>query len=238
MRRCALCLILSLFCLAWIRPPGPSLIVETTSYAESLIQNPQITVMVVKVLRAGIVKGTNAAPPEGEFRVVQVLRGRYVPPGDYRYKVSLHRLSTEDAAVWDSTPVHGPVPGDGLIVFAYVGSQPVAEGDIIPLQGPMIRDIPSLRTRVIESLEHDSKLQFPLFLLILASPALGFFRRFGWLSIPLAFGAYRVYENSMSSAYDIRVDLLLIWPALIASVVVPLVAHAWRRRRQVGKGLQ
>ncbi|MES1243851.1 MAG: hypothetical protein ABUT39_19755 [Acidobacteriota bacterium] len=232
MRRGALCLMLSLFCVAWIRPPGPSLIVETTSYADSLIRNPQFTVLAVKVLRAGIVQGTNAAPPEGEFQVVEVLRGGgSVGPGTYRYKVALHRQATEDAAVWDSRPVHGPVPGDELIVFTYAGSQPVANGGILWLQGPMIRDTPSLRTRVVENLEHDSELQFPLFLLILAAPALGFVRRIGWLSLPVAFGAYAVYENLMSSAYDIRVDLLLIWPALIASAVVPLAAHAWRRRQ-------
>jgi len=224
------CAFLSLFFLAWIRPPGPSLITENTYYARSLIENPQFTVLVVEVLRADVVEGTNAAPPEGKFRVVKVLRGRNVRRGDYLYKVILHKPNTEDAAVWGSQPAHGPAPGDKLIVFAGVGSQSVAEGGVIALQGPMIRDIPRLRDQVTGKLVYDSELQFPLFLLVLAAPFLGFVRRIGWLSIPLAFGAYAVYERLMSPYYDIRIDLLLIWPALIASVVVPLAASFWRRR--------
>lgn len=225
------CALLSLFFLAWIRPPGPSLITENTYYAQSLIEDPQFTVLVVKVLRAKIVEGTNAAPPEGQFRVVEVLRGRNVPRGRYSYRfVSGRPRQDEDPATWNSKPVHGPVPGDDLIVFTYVGDQPKAEGDLIALQGPMIRDVPRLRDQVAGKLVHDSKLMFPLFLLVLASPVLGFVRRIGWLSIPVAFGAYSVYERLMSPAYDIRIDLLLIWPALIASVVVPLAASFWRRR--------
>lgn len=222
------CALLSLSFLAWIRPPGPSLVVDSTSYAYDLIRNPQFTVLAVEVLRAGIVKGTNAAPPEGEFRVVEVLRGK-IRPGVYRYRVMLHRRSTEDAAVWNSRPAHGPAPGDKVIVFAYVGAQPLAEGGVISLQGPMIRDVPRLRAEVTRSLVHDSKLELPLFLLILAAPALGFLRRFGWLSPVVAFGAYVVYEAQMSPTYDIRVDLLFLWPALVASVLVPLAVHAWRR---------
>ncbi len=224
------CALLSLFFLAWIRPPGPSLITENPYYAESLIENPQFTVLAVEVLRADIVEGTNVAPPEGQFRVIKVLRGRNVRRGDYLYKVILHKPNTEDAAVWAAQPAHGPVPGDKLIVFAGVGSQPVAEGGVIALQGPMIRDVPRLRGQVAGELVYDSELMFPLFLLVLASPILGFVRRIGWLSIPVAFGAYAVYERLMSPAYDIRIDLLFIWPALLASVVVPLAVHVWRRR--------
>lgn len=224
------CALLSLFFLAWIRPPGPSLITENTFYAQSLMENPQFTVLAVEVLRADIVEGTNVAPPEGMFRIVKVLRGPNVRRGDYLYKVILHKPNTEDAAIWGAQPAHGPVPGDKLIVFAGVGSQPLAEGGVIALQGPMIRDIPRLRDQVGRNLVYDSELMFPLFLLILAAPILGFVRRIGWLSIPVAFGAYRVYERLMSPAYDIRIDLLFIWPALLASVVVPLAVHVWRRR--------
>jgi hypothetical protein len=224
------CAFLSLFFIAWIRPPGPSLITDNTYYAQSLMENPQFTVLAVEVLQAEIVEGTNAAPPEGKFRVVKVLRGPNVKRGDYLYKVILHKPNTEDAAVWGPQPAHGPVPGDKLIVFAGVGSQPVAEGGVIALQGPMIRDVPRLRDQVVDQLVYDSKLMFPLFLLILASPILGFVRRIRWLSIPVAFWAYSVYERLMSPAYDIRIDLLLIWPALLASVLVPLVASFWKRR--------
>jgi|SRR5215203_1954378 len=223
------CAFLSVFFIAWIRPPGSSLIVENTYSAQSLIEDPQFTVLVVEVLRAGIVEGTNAAPPDGEFRVVKVLRGRNVRRGDYLYKVILHKPNTEDAAVWGSQPAHGPVPGDKLIVFAGV-SQLVSEGGFIALQGPMIRDVPGLRDQVVRNLVYDSELMFPLFLLVLASPILGFVRRIRWLSIPVAFGAYAVYERLMSPAYDIRIDLLFIWPALLASVLVPLAASFWRRR--------
>lgn len=226
-------ILLSLFFLAWIRPPGPSLITENPYYAQSLIEDPQFTVLVVKVLRAGVVEGTNAAPPEGEFRVVKVLRGRNVTRGRYGYRFVAGRpRQDEDPTAWSSEPVHGPVPGDELIVFTYVGDQPKAEGDLIALQGPMIRDVPRLRDQVTGKLVYDSALQLPLFLLVLASPILGFVRRIGWLSIPVAFGAYAAYERLMSPEYDIRIDLLFIWPALIASVVVPLAAGFWRSARR------
>ena len=223
------CAFLSVFFIAWIRPPGPSLITDNTYYAESLIEDPQFTVLAVEVLHAEIVEGTNAAPPEGKFRVVKVLRGRNVRRGDYLYKVILHKPNTEDAAVWGPQPAHGPVPGDKLIVFAGV-SQLVSEGGLIALQGPMIPDTPRLRDQVVDQLVYDSELMFPLFLLILASPILGFVRRLRWLSVPVAFGAYSVYERLMSPAYDIRIDLLFIWPALLASVLVPLAASFWKRR--------
>lgn len=53
------------------------------------------------------------------------------------------------------------------------------------------------------------------------------------LSLPLfAIGAYILYEYTMPSNWDIRLDLLLLWPALLISIVMGVIRGivVWRHK--------
>lgn len=210
---------------------GSSVLTDDPLAAESFLQNPQFTVMVVKIIKADIVEGTHGSPPTGLLRVVEVLRGKLVKSGEYRYQILSSRTQEEEPD-GNKAPLHGPRAGSELIVFAYLGEKPRAEGDTVFLQGPLIEAGQEQRAVVKDSLVHDSPVLLPLFLVVMISPLLGLLPRYGWLAPAVALTAYVAYETLMSPFYNIRVDVLLLWPALAASVVVPIITHVWRKRRR------
>ena len=196
--------------------------VDDPAFADSFHKNPQFTVMVVRILTADVAQGTNQTPPAGSFRVVEVLRGRWVEPGgEYRYRI-LSPRSGADGPGWGAMPLHGPRAESELIVFTAVGAQPVPPGSTIILQGPLIVAGASQRKAVAAALVHDSRLLWPLFVVIVLSPVLAALPRHRWLAPAVGIAAYIAYETLMSNAYDIRIDLLVLWPALIVSVAAAL----------------
>lgn len=205
-----------------------SLIVEDLGSASTLIDNPQFTVLVVEIVDPRVIAGTNAHPPEGKFRVLEVLRGRNVEPGVFEYRKLTVPAEARDQKLWNSQPLVGPAQHDRLIVFTYVGSQRPPAGSLIVLQGPMIRDTPELRAKLVKRLKHDSPFQIPLALVILISPFLALRKRQPWLSAPVALIAYAAYESTISIYYDIRVDLLILLPVVAVSVLLPMVIQ-WKR---------
>ena len=73
-------------------------------------------------------------------------------------------------------------------------------------------------------------LQLPLFLVIVTAPVAGIVlavrgrRRRGLYGLALAAaGAYAVYESGISSYTNIRVDLLVVFPALVVMALVVIV---------------
>jgi hypothetical protein len=78
--------------------------------------------------------------------------------------------------------------------------------------------------------ERNSSIQLPLFLMILSIPIiLKIIKRHGILSIVLIclqFISYSIYESGISRHSNIRIDLLLVYPALLSSIVILLSGRA------------
>lgn len=214
-----------LFLLLWVSPPGPSRVTNDPSYARSLIEDPQFGVMEVTILAAEVVEGTRGDPPRGSLRVTEVLRGGLVL-GEYRY-VLLSQKLPEQGPSWAAEPLEGPRTGDQLVVF---GGQPVAEGGKLVLQGPLIEAGEDQKTWIKAHLVRNSRALVPLFWIVVLSPALGFLPKVRWVSPLICVLAYGSYEVLMNPVYNIRIDLLLLWPALVASLFTPLLGRMLSRR--------
>ena len=218
---------------------------------ESLLRNPTFSVLVVSITEATVESGTNGSPPHGTLDVEVVLRGRYFSAEEYRYRMMPSRGGSgydDLRPEWSTKPLDGPASGDRLIVFSYT-SKAVAPGSVFTLQGPLIRDTPEVRRQLEARLVHESWLRVPLFFIVLflplmalgallvsrnSPPASGSARMLSRLSMilpPLAFLFYFLYEWLLSSAYDIRVDLLLLWPVLALGAIVWVIAGQSAGRR-------
>jgi len=78
-----------------------------------------------------------------------------------------------------------------------------------------------------EAPDRANEIQVPLILLVLATPALAFAlrersRRTRVATLILQLVLYAVYESGVSNQTNIRVDLLLIYPALLLTAAITL----------------
>lgn len=148
--------------------------------------------------------------------------GSWVPP----------RIKPE----WHQRPLAPPIPGDRMIVFA----AGVAEFKSIWAQAAF-RFSPGNRDFALQHMappERGAAIQTPAFLLILLAPiacvvlhlrlrsprvgARGKLRlRLAlWLALVLVPGVYAFYESGISIHSNIRVDLLLLWPAIALTLLI------------------
>ena len=84
--------------------------------------------------------------------------------------------------------------------------------------------------------ERTSPIQLLLFLIVLSIPIiLKIIKRHGIPSIVLIcmqFISYSIYESGISRHSNIRIDLLLVYPALLASIVILLSGRAMQKPEQ------
>ena len=237
-------------------PAGTSPGVDDLAQARWFLEDPQFAMLLVEVTEARVSQGRNAAPPEGRLRVERVLRGE-LAPGSYRYRVSAPEgLDDRDARgeptrEWRERPLAGPETGDRVVAFSYLGDAPPQPGGWILLQGPRVRYTPESLSSIESEIVRDSPFLGPLFATALFLPVAGVVclllslwravaettrRRLERASVALplvALAAYLVYDGLLSPAYDIRIDLLLLYP-LLALGLAASVAGALRLARRRG----
>lgn len=207
-----------------------------------LLKNPAFDILVVTVLAVEDQGATNAAPPKVRLRIDEVIRGEV---RDATLMVRWQApVAHEDVAegggvaeAWKARPLKGPEIGAKLIVFA------IDHSEVAGVQAAYVyRFSPHNRQMVREHavMERSARIQIALFFVLLALAVLSV-----WLfvrssserlskraqqglrgAVPalalLTLGVYLFYESGISAYSNIRVDLLLVWPAVGAALIVGL----------------
>ncbi len=235
--------------LAWALPADSRGVVEEVPDELSFARNSAFSVFAVTIVRAETQLRTDGDSPDGVLRVDQVLRGRDVTPGEYDYRLPARpRRDINEQDQRERTappPTDGPADGDHLVVFSYLGTQPLQDDSLIVLQGPLIRDTPENRALVEDQLVHESRLLAPLFFLVLLVVAVALAslllsmrassphrtHRLPVILPPIAVILYLIYESLVSPYANIRIDLLVLWPALAVAIIVCGVGLARSRSR-------
>jgi len=240
-------------------PSGTSAGVDELVQARWFLEDPQFAVLLVEVTEARVAQGRNAEPPEGRLRVDRVLRGD-LAPGSYRYRV-LAPQGTNDRDArgeltreWRERPLAGPETGERVVVFSYLGHEPTQPGGWITLQGPQVRYTPESLPSIESQIVRNSPLLGPLATTAMFLPVAGVvclllsLRRAlaettrrqlerASVALPLvALAAYLAYEQLLSPVYNIRIDLLLLYPLLMLGLAASL-AGALRLARRRGAPL-
>ena len=161
-----------------------------------------------------------------------VRNGTWIPP----------RIKPE----WGQRPLMPPSVDDRVIVFA----AGVAEFKSVWAQAAF-RFSPESRDFVLTHMappERSAVIQTPAFLLILLSPVLCVILHFAaqsaaasertkirlrlaqWLALFLVPGVYAFYETGISVQSNIRVDLLLLWPAIGLTVAIGAASVLFGKR--------
>jgi hypothetical protein len=222
--------------------PAGAQVLDALVASEPLLGNPHFDVLVVTVVEMRDEGATNAAPPRGRVRVEQTLRGRprrgeaaavWQPPvrhADLEPAPSGRPAPSRPTAEWQRRPLAAPGAGERVLVFAL----PADDGVLRVQSWAVYRATPenvATARRHMAPAERSWWLQGPIAVVLLALPVagiVGLVRRRRWTyALPLAAGAlYAYYESGISIYSNIRVDLLLLWPALGATVLVALLALA------------
>jgi hypothetical protein len=212
---------------------------------EYLLANPEFDILVVRVLEADDRDGTNADPPAVTLEIEEVLRGpsRQGTVSARWYGPIWHEdLAPEGgtAEAWQSRPLSGPTVGDRLIVFG--GSGP--EG-VFTVQAHAVYRLTEANRQAV--FEHAARTHsVPVFIALwvgMGASALGaltlfvvsFFAeepagraerlRLGVVACAVAaLVLYVIYESGISPYAAIRIDLLLLWPALGLAVVLGAIS--------------
>ena len=212
---------------------------------EYLLQNPAYDILVVRVLEADDRDGTNADPPAVTLEIEEVLRGpsRQGKVSARWYGPIWHAdLAPEGGTTkaWQSRPLSGPTVGDRLIVFGGVGPE-----GAFTVQAHAVYRLTEANRQAV--LDHGARTHSaPVFILLwvgMGVSALGaltlfvvsFFARetAGRASrlragvvacAAAAVGFYVFYESGVSPYAAIRIDLLLLWPAVGAALVLGAIS--------------
>jgi hypothetical protein len=197
------------------------------------LMNPHFDIYVVRVtvLRSGY--ATNSDPPTGQVEIEETLRGR-VDPGRYSFRIAgpvRHSDLTPQGTMteeWYDASLEPPVLGSRLIVFGMYDKHT----DTLALQDLRIEYNVTNRRIVLERMAPAERIwwmQLPLALLVCCMPIISLLR---WRQehiwrIPaiMSGGAlllYAFYESGISSYSDIRVDLLLVGPAVLVNAALLL----------------
>ncbi len=205
-----------------------------------LLRHPHFDIWVVSVVDVHADGATNATPPTARVVVEEVLRGEG-PRGpatavwrggtrasdfDPRPPGQASLLKPE----WSTRPLPGPSTGDRLIVFG----RRTAEGALGVESWAVFRDTPDNRATARRSMappERSAWVQAPVALALLAAPVVAWLllrhprrRRWTYAVAAAAAALYAFYESGISLYTDIRVDLLLIYPALAATALAAVAA--------------
>ncbi len=207
---------------------------------ESLLRNPAYDILVVTVLAVETVDATNRNPPKVELRVEEVLRGAdrgQTVMATWQAPI-FHEDVTDPGGVteaWKARPLASPEVAAKLIVFS------IGPAEAAGVQaGSVYRFSHQNRAVVLEhaATERSGRIQIPVFFLLLALPVVIviLFVRASSANISpraqrrhrqavsalavLTLGLYTFYESGISAYSNIRVDLIVVWPAVGAAMVV------------------
>lgn len=213
-----------------------SLVVEK----EYLLKNPAYDILVATVLAVDGTGATNANPPKVRLRVKEVLRG------DDRedtiaaaWQAPVFHEDTKEGGgtteAWQARPLTGPTVGAELIVFSI--GPPESLGI---LAWSVYRFTPQNRAGILEhaATERSASIQIPVLVLILAIPLAMVIlfvrslsaavpeekrrrlRRIDSVLAVLTLGLYVFYETGISVYSNIRIDLLVILPAVGGALIL------------------
>ena len=224
-----------------------------------LLENPHFDIMVVSFLEVDGEKSTNANPPKGKMEVIEILRGSLksrvipavfnspsIPPEHQKEWISYTKvIPTEE---WSNMPFKEPKIGERLIIFTQqLPLNPLEPAKIITAY-EFSEDLKEMVIREMVPPERSGAVQLPLFLLILGIPLACLIllivsirslntksNRLTIFMSLMVFAIYAYYESGISIHTNIRVDLLLIYPALLGNVAILIVASAQLFRSVVRK---
>ena len=207
---------------------------------ESLLRNPAYDILVVTVLAVETANATNGNPPRVELRVEEVLRGEdRGPTVMVAWQAPVFHEDVKDPGgvteAWKARPLAGPEIAAKLIVFS------IGPAEAAGVQAwSVYRFSPQNRALVLEhaATERSGRIQIPVFFLLLALPVvivILFVRASSAKISPrarrrlrqavsalavLTLGLYVFYESGISVYSNIRVDLIVVWPAVGTAIVV------------------
>jgi hypothetical protein len=211
---------------------------------ESLLRNPAYDILVVTVLAVEAAGASNENPPRVELRVEEVLRGEdRSPTVIVAWQAPVFHEDVKDSGgvteAWKAHPLAGPEVATKLIVFS------IGPTEAAGVQASSVyRFSPQNRTVVLEhaATERGGRIQIPLFFMLLALPvvivilfvralsakisqrAQRGLRQAVFALAVLTLGLYVFYESGISVYSNIRVDLIVVWPAVGAAMVVGVLS--------------
>ncbi len=205
---------------------------------EFLLRNPAYDILVVTVLAVEAADATNGNPPRVELRVEEVLRGEdRGPTVMVTWNAPIFHEDTKESGgtteTWKARPLAGPEAAAKLIVFS-IGE------DAGVLAWSVYRFSSQNRAVVLEhaAVERSAGIQIPVFLLLIVLPiviVVLFVRALSaktssraklrlrqaiFALAVLSPGLYVFYELGISAYSNIRIDLLVVVPAIGIALVV------------------
>lgn len=238
-----------------------------SDFHEQLLNNPHFDIIVVRVVEIEEGHDTHGNPPRVSIEVMEVIRGDLrtkvlpahfeappIPPEHYGKRIG--RYEVLPTAEWAGIQFTPPAIGQKLIVFTQQMRSDF-RGPVQVIGAYEFSD--ENKNTVLRNMappERSGRIQFPLFLAMLALPvvALVLFGICWAVSLPFAvrallrglalllcvavFPIYLYYESGVSIHTNIRVDLLLLYPALlinIAVLVAGIVSVFMKRRKRTSE---
>ncbi len=193
---------------------------------------PIIVGEVLQLVRDG--EGTYRTPPQAKIRVEAVIRGS-VKLGEalaiwYAGTTQSDLIDPlngnyEPKPEWYETPLSAPPVGTRFIAFVYANPNTGCL-EIPELQ--FFRDTPGNRAEAMRAkvrTERAGRIQLIVFLMLLVLPMAGAGISFtpwkltGLLLSVATLPLYLYYELNIPAAVNIRIDLFLVWPALVLAVI-------------------
>jgi hypothetical protein len=237
---------------------------EVPDYAQ-FTRNPHYHILVVTIQEIKDSITVNEWPPSGRLQVEYVIRGRVVTPGVYRFRISppmsgidIEKATRKPKNEWLERQYIGPQKGDKVIISVYTTRDAIKKSNELVIQGPIYRFTEENRERVIAQLappERTIMIQLPLFFLILFFPGASVvcsviarrknipdrkkqrFRIIAILLPLLSLILYIYYEAGISLYSNIRIDLLILWPAMLVNGVLVIMYSIdmffWIKKRKI-----
>jgi hypothetical protein len=209
----------------------------------SLQKNPYFDIVVGTITDAPVTQGTNDTPPMGILIIDEVLRGK-LETGSYSYRIDPPRGASDYESdgqtlkpAWRNESLLGPAKGDRVISFTYVPDTFDGKTQPLLLQGPIIRFSPINRAAIISQMappDRSMTFQLPLAAISILLAITSLLARIRPLlsssrltrlyvsagSAAMSLILYGLYENGISNYANIRVDALVLWPALTLSALM------------------
>lgn len=204
------------------------------------------TVVRIEITK-GSTAGTNAAPPDVEFKIIEVLRPGRFPPRKSQ-KVTAEWLEDPTGGSqwdevkkwhrpdqWETTSIESPPSGTRLIAFVTIES---STSKVFLAKDSIFADTPENRATVMANAASRPFLDWlteTAFWLTFIFPAAGFMCLFyspklGAFLAMLSWPSYLLYDSQVPVTSNIRLDALLAYPALgIASLIAAAGFALWVR---------
>jgi len=204
-----------------------SRVISTSGKAGRWVNDWDITSLYVEVLGIAADSQKDEMGPSGTLRVIEILRDcdpAHIVTGVYPFCIG----HWEDEIVLPEAIEPGK-----YVVFTTTGRIDGAPEETIYLQGYMIRADKYRMTAISSSMRRHTALNtysaLTLFGLAVLSPIFVLASKPPWVGTVVGFGAFLAYEAFFAYG-NIRIDLMLIIPALVLNLIVLGVKNARTRR--------